>query len=530
MTHNKFLLLASFILASFYNLTFFDKVTEVYPVHDYFFFLSSLFVILVCALYIFLNLVCVGKLTKLMLSLNFFVATLIFYVSDSFGVVVDETMFLNIFSTDSREVLDLWNARVFIFLFVGTVLPSLAIFKAKILKTSNSSIWFYKIKSILISLIVVVVAVATNGKAYASFLREHKQLRYYTNPLYAYYSAYKFTKNRFEGTHKKLIEVGEDARIPDSDTERELIIFVVGETARADHFSLNGYAKETNPLLAKENVVSFAHVLSCGTSTAISVPCMFSDKTRNSFSEAEQENTENVLDVLKHTKKVRVLWRDNNSNSKGVADRVAYEDFRSPKKNHECDKECRDVGMLEGLQEYIDETKTGDIFIVLHQMGSHGPSYFRRYPEKFKKFKPTCETSELENCSNEEIRNTYDNTILYTDYFLSKVINFLKKNSDKFETAMFYSSDHGESLGEKGLYLHGFPYFMAPEEQIHPGIIVWLGKRMLAEIDLNKVRLESNNEISHDFIFHSLLGLFEVETKIYDSKLDIFSSAKKSKF
>ena len=202
--------------------------------------------------------------------------------------------------------------------------------------------------------------------------------------------------------------------------------------------------KRTNPLLKQEDIINFPNMSSCGTATAISVPCMFSITNKENYDSTKIRNSDNILDILKRAG-VNILWRDNNSDSKGVALRVEYQDFQIPENNPICDDECRDIGMLSNLQEYIDSKKSGDIFIVLHQMGNHGPAYYKRYPKEFEKFTPVCKTNQLEECTQEEIDNAYDNAILYTDYFLSKVIELLKQNND-FETAMIYISDHGESL------------------------------------------------------------------------------------
>jgi lipid A ethanolaminephosphotransferase len=221
-----------------------------------------------------------------------------------------------------------------------------------------------------------------------------------------------------------------------------------------------------------------------------------------------------------------VLWRDNNSDSKGVALRVAYQDYRSSQNNTLCDEECRDEGMLVGLQEYVDAQK-GDVVIVLHQMGNHGPAYYKRYPKNFEKFTPVCQTNQVEKCTSEEIGNAYDNVILYTDYFLSKTIAFLKQNDKNFQTAMIYMADHGESLGEKGLYLHGIPYFMAPDEQTHVGALMWFGKKSKERIDVQTVRQKAGEEYSHDNLFHTILGVMGVQTALYDQTKDILIYQKK---
>jgi lipid A ethanolaminephosphotransferase len=311
-------------------------------------------------------------------------------------------------------------------------------------------------------------------------------------------------------------KIGMDA-IQLKSERKKVIIMVVGEAARSDHFSLNGYSKKTNPLLEKEDIVNFSQLYSCGTTTAVSVPCMFSVYKKNEYDSTKGYNTYNVLDILSQAG-VETLWRDNNSDSKGIAVRLNYEEYKTSNLNTICDSECRDEGMLIGLENIIKKSNN-DIIIVLHQMGNHGPAYYKRYPEKFKKFTPVCQTNQLEKCTKEEISNAYDNAILYTDYFLSKVINFLKQYENNISTAMVYMADHGESLGENGLYLHGLPYFIAPEHQKHVGSLMWFGKDF--PIDKQKIKKISNNKYSHDNLFSTLLGLFNIQTEVYEKKMDI---------
>ena len=342
------------------------------------------------------------------------------------------------------------------------------------------------------------------------------------------YSVGNFVHKTLDVAPKEMTEIGKDSKVVEpANIAKELVILVVGEAARADRFSINGYEKETNPLLKKEDIINFPNMFSCGTSTAHSIPCMFSIFPRDEYSYKKGISTENVLDVLKNTKDISILWRDNNSDSKGVALRADYEDYQTPKINTICDDECRDEGMLVGLDEYIEKNKDRDIFIVLHQMGNHGPAYYKRYPKEFEKFTPVCKTNQLENCTQEEIGNAYDNAILYTDYFLSKTINFLKPYSQTHQTALFYISDHGESLGENGLYLHGMPYAIAPKTQKNVGSFIWIGDGLM-EKEYSKEKLKSykEKEFSHDNLFHTVLGLFEVETEVYKKELDILDDAR----
>lgn len=446
------------------------------------------------------------------------------YFMDAYHVLLDDSMIRNMVETDTKEVGDLLSVRMVGYVLLLGVLPSLFIYRVRITYRPFVQELLLRLKWIVSLLAVTVILLFMQNASTASFFREHKAIRAYSNPLNYIYAIGKYLGHKLPSTHgqQPLILLGKDAKIPDSDHRRDLVIMVVGETARADRFSLNGYKRLTNPLLAKQGVVSFRHVQSCATSTAISVPCMFSLAGAAHFDVDEASNRENVLDVMKRSG-AHVLWRDNNSSSKGVADRVSYQDYWSRKINPVCDTECRDEGMLVGLQDYIDSKPTGDIVIVLHQMGNHGPAYYKRYTKPFEKFTPTCQTIDLANCSREEIDNAYDNAILYTDYFLNNVIELLKKYDGKFDVSMLYASDHGESLGEDNLYLHGLPNLIAPETQRHVPMVMWLGKHFHGA-SMDVLEAKRDKPLSHDNIAHTLLGLLEVESYVYDKDLDLIQN------
>ncbi|GAB4226330.1 MAG: phosphoethanolamine--lipid A transferase [Methyloligellaceae bacterium] len=513
------ILSVSLFLTLFANTGFFSSVAATYPPGaGNLAFLGSLVVFVAASFVLTFAILCHGFLTRPVLIIFLLSGAVIAYFMNEYGVVVDEHMLQNVIETDVREARDLLTPKLLLYLLFLGLLPSLAVYKTKIRPLSLRAGLLSRLRIGLVSLAALVIVFAAFSSQYISLFRVHKELRYRINPAHALFSAARLAKHSLQAVSTHFI-VGADAKIPEADTHRELVIFVVGETARADHFSLNGYHRETNPLLKREKVVNFPDFWSCGTSTADSVPCMFSHLTRSSFDRQKALAADNVLDILKRAG-VSILWRDNNSSSKGVADRVRYEGFQSPDINPVCDLECRDEGMLAGLQEFIDAHAQGDILIVLHQMGNHGPAYYKRYPPAFEKFTPVCRTSELSKCSTAEIVNAYDNAILYTDYFLSRAIALLKQNDSRFETALFYVSDHGESLGENGIFLHGLPYFLAPDAQKHVPALMWFGRNFDHESTrkLHETRLR---RLSHDNIFATLIGLFEVRSDAYDPEMDI---------
>ena len=459
---------------------------------------------------------------RIVICLFLLLASISAYFADSYGVIIDRSMLINALETNLAEASDLASWRFFFYMLFLFVIPSIIIFRVRVVDQSYVKKFLSHGFLALLSVLGVAVVFFSTSAFSSSFFREQKHIRVYSNPLSTLYASYQVVNKDILKTVDKFKVYGEDAVINRSTNDRKLIIMIVGETARADRFSLNGYSRNTNPLLSKENLISFTNVSSCGTSTAVSVPCMFSFEGREKFDLTKFKSRENVLDVVAKTG-VSVLWRDNNSSSKGVADRLAYEDFLSSKNNPVCDPECRDIGMLKGLDDYITKHKNRDILIVLHQMGSHGPAYYKRVPDRFQKFEPICKTNQLDKCTKEEIGNAYDNTILYTDYFLSEVIQFLKKYDQKFLTAMFYVSDHGESLGEYGVYLHGMPYAVAPKGVTNVPMILWFGDKWIKSqnIDMNLLKKQSNSLLSHDDVPHTILGLLDIDTVLLNKEKNI---------
>jgi lipid A ethanolaminephosphotransferase len=516
----RLVVLASLFLMLTGNRELFERLLEVYPLSAaHLPFLISLALFFTAATTLFLLIITPGRAGRWILAALLLVASQAAYYMDQYAVVIDTVMLDNIFATDAHEAAGLmswslaWRSLVF------GLIPAWLVWrywpKTGMLRHEIKA----RLKLILILAIGLVAVMAPFTAGYASFIREHKTTRMYANPTFFTYSAFNYLGQKLKRPDSgKLTQVAEDARLLDTEHRKELMILVVGETARADRFSLNGYARLTNPLLAKENVVSMTNATSCGTSTGESVPCMFSSMKHAHFNREKALHIENALDVLfEHG--VQVLWRDNNSDSKGVATRMQYEDFKSPTRNPDCDSECRDIGMLSGLDKYIESKKGRDVLIVLHQMGNHGPEYYRRYPKEFERFTPTCKSSELQNCTKQEIDNAYDNAIVYTDYFLSQVIQFLKKYDGDYETAMLYVSDHGESLGEHGIYLHAAPYLIAPKEQTHIPAIVWLGQHF--DFNTDQLKPYRDYPVSHDDLFCTLLGGYEIDAKMCEGPRDI---------
>jgi len=303
-----------------------------------------------------------------------------------------------------------------------------------------------------------------------------------------------------------------------------LFVLVVGETARAANFSLNGYSRDTNPRLSKLDIINFAHTHSCGSSTEVSLPCMFSPFGRRLYDEARIRRHDSLVQQVAHAG-LRVVWRDNQSGCKGVCGGAELQTFDDLDLSGVCTNgRCFDEVLLHGLDGLAGQPAR-DTLLVMHQIGNHGPAYYRRYPSAFKHFVPACETDALHHCSQQEIINAYDNALLYTDHVLAELIEFLQTQRSRYDVALIYVSDHGESLGENGLYLHGMPYAIAPKEQLEVPMIWWLSPEFARNrsLDIACLRAEADGQVSHDYLFHSIAGALGIVTPDRDPQFDLFA-------
>lgn len=449
------------------------------------------------------------------------------YFMGAYGIVFDHTMVANLIETDPAEALELLNWRLWMWLAVFGVLPGALLWRVTIPTQRWSRLLLSKGITVAALIGVLVVLIAPFFQSYASLFRNHRDLRLQLVPT-NYLSAIHSYARRQLAVPEKLYTVGTDARvaIPTAHGKPRLLLLVVGETARAANFSLNGYARQTNPELATQtNLVSLQQVSSCGTSTAVSLPCMFLDVGHHGFKDGLAKKRESLLDVLQRAG-IKVLWRDNNSGCKGVCDRVPNEDLSTQKVPGLCNSdECWDEILLQGLEERLDRLER-DTIIVLHMKGSHGPAYYLRVPPTFEQFKPACQTNQLDLCAREAIVNAYDNTIRYTDHVLARGIELLKRHEARIDSALIYVSDHGESLGEYGMYLHGLPYTMAPKEQTHVPMLLWLptATQKRLGIEMECMQRRQDEAFSHDNLYHTVLRMFNVQTSLYHDDLDLFSA------
>ena len=467
------------------------------------------------------------------------VAALAQYYMLTYQVVMDPGMAANVLQTDAREAADLLSLRMLLTVLAVLVLPSWWLLRVRIVAMGPLAQLWRNLVMLVLALAVAAGTVAATARDLAPLMRSHPQLRYLMNPLASLYSTPVAALRPVFARSRTLVPMTQGAALGTSyaaGARPMLFVLVVGETARADHFGINGYGRDTTPELARRDVLSWREVRSCGTSTLASVPCMFSPLGKDAF-ESRDNEYENLLDVAQ-TAGMAVLWLDNQSGCKGVCDRVAHasasEALPRDAQAALCPGgECGDDALLHDLDARLAALPAAQrergVLLVLHQMGSHGPAYHKRSHGAAKRFLPECRTEVLADCAQQELVNAYDNSIAATDLFLGKTIDWLQARSARYDTGLLYLSDHGESLGEYGLFLHGMPYNMAPDVQKHVPMVAWLDDALLRRERLSDacLRAGANAPLTHDNLYHTMLGLLDVQSPTYTRALDAFADCRR---
>lgn len=522
----------NFVFAAFItliqNIAYYRQVSHLVEVNTWRdgMFIATMPIVIFAVLNILFTLLVIPWLRQGVVALLLIGGAAVQYFMINYGIIIDRTMMQNVFETNMAESMALVTPQYVLWLTLSGIVPALGALWVKIRPTPLSWIAIgSRIFSIMVSIVAILLVATFFYKDYASLMRNNKELVKSLTPSNIILATISYYRHHAQA-NLPLVQIGLDAHKnppPAGDVKKNLVILVVGETSRAENFSLGGYGKLTNPRLANDNVVYFGQTASCGTSTGVSVPCMFSGMMRTGYDEQLASHQEGLLDILQHAG-VSVLWQENDGGCKGTCDRVPTRDITVLNLPGQCiDDECHDEALFHGVDDYINQLNNDGI-IVLHTMGSHGPAYYQRYPEAFRQFTPTCDTNQIQTCSRESLINTYDNTILYVDYIVDKAINVLKGHQDKFNTALVYLSDHGESLGEDGMYLHSMPYAVAPTQQTHIPMLMWFSGGYQQQFAINDscMRKQADQQrFSQDNLFHTVLGMFNIATKEYQAPLDI---------
>ena len=483
----------------------------------------SLLALVVAAHGLLLGLLLWPRLWRGVLMVLIVVAAIAGHYIGGYGIYIDADMVRNVLNTDWREAHELvgWDVAV----PLAGALPALfLVSRIRLVPHTWRRMLVARIVLLLAMCLLGTLGAAASLRAMIAFVRNQREVRYLVTPANVIVSLAKVVSEEPPGRARVQLPIGEDAtRVAAAEAHRpRLLVLVVGETARAANWGLGGYARQTTPELAGRDVVNYPDVRACGSSTEVSLPCMFSRYGRRHYDEAAIRGHQSVLHMLQRAG-VRVLWRDNQSGCKGVCDGLEVEDLHARRDPGLCDGDrCYDLILVDGLADAARRHR-GDQVVVLHMLGNHGPTYAERYPPEFARWRPACTTSDLGQCARSRIVNAYDNALLYTDHVLGATIDALAGMAD-YDTAMLYVSDHGESLGERGLFLHGMPYPIAPDEQLQVPMVAWFspGWQRATGLDMACVRQHATAAYSHDNLFHTLLGLAGVQTRLYQPAMDLY--------
>jgi lipid A ethanolaminephosphotransferase len=544
-THPSWLIvLTSIWLATVGNLALWKALSNLPEMNDWraVWFGVAFAVLIAALLCMLMSLLCWRWTLKTVLSVFLLSAAFGGYFMLTYGVVIDITMMVNVLQTDLRESTDLLSWKLFLAVLFFAVLPMLLLWKRQVKRFTFFKTFANNALLFLASGAISVAAVLPIYQDFASSMRNHFQLRFLVNPLNSFYGLGQMALQPLQNPTGTIQAIGLDAKLGSTYTNQPkipLLVLVLGETARSGNFSINGYGRDTNPSLKKIKInadqsgelTSQSNAWSCGTSTATSLPCMFSHLGKSAY-ENKQADYENLIDVLDRAG-LAVIWLENQSGCKGICDRVYRAATQNSKDPELCSTgECFDEIMLKNLDARLQEVPYDKLsrgaVIVMHQMGSHGPAYYKRSPDAVKKFKPECRNNALQECTRAEVVNAYDNSIAYTDYFLGKVVDHLKTKAASVQAGLLYVADHGESLGENNIYLHGLPYAIAPDVQTHVPWISWFANDFIGRHNLDTDCLEnqSGKKLSHDNYFHTVLGLMDVQTQLYKPELDAYAACR----
>ena len=522
------LLLASLLFTIGFNVAFWSAAIDE-PLRQWRL-AVSLFLLMTALHACLLGLVATRSTIKPLLWVLLPLTALVSHMMMAYGVFVDADMLRNVVHTDRAEASELFTAGLLPALLLG-LLPLPVLSRIELSTRPRRRALVARLLFLLAMAVVGIGGALLSAPEIASLMRNQREVRYLVTPANYVVSLASVLLSEPPGAHAALLPVGTDARQSPraAGSKPRLLLVVVGETARAANWGLDGYPRQTTPRLAQvSGLVNFTRVSACGSSTEVSLPCMFSPHGRADYDAKRIRHSQSVLHVMDHAG-VPVLWRDNQSGCKSVCEGLDTERLQGSKDPAHCiDGHCHDGILLQGLDARI-APGPGDRVVVLHQMGNHGPSYFERYPPAFRRFTPACESADLGSCDRQSIVNAYDNALLYTDHVLAEAIIWLQGKGD-YDTAMLYVSDHGESLGEKGLYLHGVPYPIAPSEQLHVPMVAWFSPGFEASTDLDQacVARRASQPASHDNLFSSLLGLMDVQTGVYRAELDLFAGCRRA--
>lgn len=432
---------------------------------------------------------------KFIIAFTFIADAVSLYFINTYEVWITDIMMGNVFNTNSSEAAGFVSISAFLYILFLGVPPCIFIYLKKI---DYSSFKRFMI-NIGVSILIILLVVVANMRNILWIDRNSTELGSLLMP-------WSYTINSVRYYNRVQKRAQEEIKLPDAKiaTEsKDVCILIIGESARRQNFSLYGYHRNTNPLLANDSVTCYIANAEA-TYTTEAVKAIIDHKSTGKLYE--------VLPNYLYRNGVDVTWRSCNWGEPPLHIEKAYSLNKLAKKYPEANAQY-DGLLLEGLEQEIKNCENNKQLIVLHCSTSHGPTYNKKYPPEFEVFTPVCNTVEISTANQEELINAYDNTIVYTDYLVHSVIEILKKFPDK-RCCMIFVSDHGESLGENNLYMHGMPMSLAPKEQYEIPFIVWQNDSLTS--------LKKFDSVRQFYVFHSVMKYLGIESPIFNEDYNIF--------
>lgn len=434
---------------------------------------------------------------KVIIAISLLFNALALYFINSYEVLITSEMMGNVFNTRYSEASGYFSLSGVLYFVLLGIIPCICLFKAKI----N----YGKLKQVgIISLTILGVILAVGlGNLKNTLWVDRNVPR-----LGSIILPWSYTVNTVRYYHSWKQLNAKEIPLPDAtikNDDKEVCVLIIGESARSKNFSLYGYERQTNPLLTQDGVVVLC-AESAATYTTAGVKAIIDHKPTNKLYE--------ILPNYLYRNGIDVIWRTSNWGEPPL--HIANIEKVATLKERYPEADARYDGILiEGLAERIASSDKNKVFVVLHTSTSHGPTYYKKYPKEFEVFTPVCTTVEMAEADHEELINAYDNSILYTDYLVHTAIDELRSLKEWRSTLLFVS-DHGESLGENNLYMHGMPKSMAPREQFDIPFIVWLS---------DSERTVRDIECAEQYhVFHTVLSSLSVDSEIYNAEYDIFNN------
>lgn len=523
ISSSRYLLAVSLLFVAVLNIPFFSRVFGyLWALSEtHWLFILSVPIVVLAAFYFLLSLLLYPVIDRWLMAALILGSAIVSWMELNYGIIFDHTMIDNFAQTNAAEAKTYVSWGSILYVLILGVIPAIIASRARVIYAPLQREIFLRASGLALSLVVFSGLAGIFYKDFAAAGRNNQHVHQYLVPNQLIYSVAKFMYLELKGSGAPFQDLASNAHHNHHGDTPELFVLVLGETARAQEFSWNGYSRNTNPYTHDQGFVSLGPVAACGTATAVSVPCMFSFLDHSHYSRALANNQSNLLDAIEHSG-FDVFWIDNNTGCKGVCNRIPHQQILPDSDASLCDGEyCYDEILLSHLRTFLERPLERDTMIVLHMIGSHGPTYYRRYPDAFRKYLPDCPRSDIQNCTQNEITNTYDNTITYSDYVLAETAKLL--DDTNLPSSLLYISDHGESLGESGLYLHGMPMALAPKEQTSVPELIWFSAEFKDRFNINDVCMKAianKGPHSQDELTHTVLGLLSVSLSAYSEGLD----------